>query len=449
MGTGTRGVAGMVGNAALTLASVAGLICILLVAAAFLFNVTLIMFKTGSMAPTIPAGSLSLVREIAAAEIRVGDVVTVARGDALPITHRVVSVAAGPSVAERVITMKGDANVAADAHPYTVSTVRIVLGSAPGLASVVVWFSTPWVLGSLALGASALVTWAFWPRDDRGGPRGPGARPLNGVGGGDAPRAEPSPRRVASSGIRRRATHGFVAGLACAALLVAGHASVAHASAATAPAGHASAATAVQAAYPSPPPDLTPDQPTERVITDGGLTLVVIGDQNEMANLDPDESVLWTVGVIADESERGDVHVTLAGVGSAGLSLHSIVRSCAERFVGPECASGATLVQPASAVAIDGVERAVALMSAAETRWFSFELWRYDTDRSAKNDTVALALHAFGSSDDVSTTSGHVGALPRTGVDAFAPLLVAAGAIGLGLLLAFGATVRTRLRGRP
>lgn len=69
--------------------------------------------------------------------------------------------------------MKGDANLAADAHPYSVSTVRRVLGSLPGLARVVVWFSNPLVLGSLALGASALVTWAFWPRDDRGGPGGP------------------------------------------------------------------------------------------------------------------------------------------------------------------------------------------------------------------------------------------------------------------------------------
>lgn len=94
-----RGVAGFVGNAALNLAAIGGLICILLVAAAFLLNVTLVMFKTGSMAPTIPTGSLALVREIAAPEIRVGDVVTVSRTDALPITHRVTSVTSGPSAA--------------------------------------------------------------------------------------------------------------------------------------------------------------------------------------------------------------------------------------------------------------------------------------------------------------------------------------------------------------
>ena len=50
------------------------------------------MFKTGSMSPTITAGSVALVREIPASEINVGDVVTVDREDALPVTHRVTSI---------------------------------------------------------------------------------------------------------------------------------------------------------------------------------------------------------------------------------------------------------------------------------------------------------------------------------------------------------------------
>ncbi|MDJ0376918.1 S26 family signal peptidase [Cryobacterium sp. PH31-L1] len=170
----------------LNLAAVGGVVCLVLVVMAVGFNLTLIMFRTGSMGPGIPAGSVALVHEIAASEIRVGDVVTVDRAGALPITHRVTSVTtlpeapAGADISAtsggapltqpseaRVITLKGDANTAADPAPYTVTLVRIVLASVPGLAVVVVWFSNPWVLAALAVGAAVLVTWAFWPRDER------------------------------------------------------------------------------------------------------------------------------------------------------------------------------------------------------------------------------------------------------------------------------------------
>ncbi|WP_081882248.1 signal peptidase I [Cryobacterium sp. MLB-32] len=482
------GVGAVVGNALLTLAAIGGVICILLVAAAFLFDVTLVMFKTGSMSPQIPAGSVAVVREIPAAEIQVGDVVTVSRGDAPPITHRVVSVTAGPSATERVITLKGDANVSADPQPYTVSSVRRVLGSVPGLARVVVWFSNPLVLGTLALGAAALVTWAFWPRNDRGVPvgnsengqtgengrraqagragqtsrtgrnggdvdaggnprtgrraragrnGGTASRPKSGVGEGNSSRAEPSLRRRPLLGIRRPIGPGVlhVLGGAIFLALLLG-----------APAMPVAAALV---SYDTPPPDLTPDHPTENRIAGGGLTLYVVGDQSQMHSMDPDGSVLWQVGVATAETDPGDVHVRLSGTGSANLSLYSVVRSCAERFVGSECLAGATLVQPASAVAVDGVERALGKLSATETRWFLFELWRHDTTVSRNDDSVSLALHAFGSSDSLSTASGRMSGLPRTGVDALAPLWAAFGAIGLGLLVAGGAGLGSRLRGRP
>src|SRR5699024_10594064 len=95
----------------------------------------------------------------------VGDVVTVDRPAALPITHRVTSVAEVPLSTERIITMKGDANEAEDPFPYTVNTVRLVLASVPNLAYGVIWLSNPWVMAVLTIGASTLVTWAFWPRD--------------------------------------------------------------------------------------------------------------------------------------------------------------------------------------------------------------------------------------------------------------------------------------------
>lgn len=148
----------------LTIAAIGGAACIVLAIIAFVGGYSLMMFKTGSMSPTIPAGSVALVQQVPAAEIAVGDIVTVDRVGALPVTHRVTSVSAGSDAAERVITMRGDANDVDDSLPYAVTEVRTVIGSVPHLAHVIVWFGNPWVLGALTIGAAALVTWAFWPR---------------------------------------------------------------------------------------------------------------------------------------------------------------------------------------------------------------------------------------------------------------------------------------------
>lgn len=151
----------------LWIAAIAGVACMILVVLALTANITLMMFRTGSMAPTIPAGSVAVVQSIPASDIRVGDVVTVDRRGDLPVTHRVTSVAPGASAAERVITMRGDANAADDPYPYTVQTVRVVLFSIPGIATAIVAMGNPYVLGGLTIGATALVVWAFWPRSTK------------------------------------------------------------------------------------------------------------------------------------------------------------------------------------------------------------------------------------------------------------------------------------------
>jgi len=159
-----RGIGRMLGDALLWVAAVAGAICMALVVLALTANITLIMFRTGSMSPTIPAGSVAVVQRVDAAQVEVGDVVTVDREDELPVTHRVTSVERGASESERIITMRGDANATDDPFPYTVTSVRTVLFSIPGIASVIVGMGDPWVLGGLTAGATVLVIWAFWPR---------------------------------------------------------------------------------------------------------------------------------------------------------------------------------------------------------------------------------------------------------------------------------------------
>ncbi|WP_440220275.1 signal peptidase I [Dietzia sp. MNB45] len=148
----------------LTVFATLGVVCIAATIAAFALNISLIMFKTGSMSPTIPTGSLAVVRLIPASDIKVGDVTTVSRGEGqLPVTHRIVSVSpvGGDTYS---IEMKGDANDSPDAQPYEVTEVKKVLWHVPGLAYVVAAVSQPKYMAGITVAASFLVVWAFWPR---------------------------------------------------------------------------------------------------------------------------------------------------------------------------------------------------------------------------------------------------------------------------------------------
>lgn len=160
----SRSLAAHLMNALLNIAAVGGALCIVLVILAVVFDISLILFRTGSMTPAIPQGSLAVVREVPAAEIEVGDVVTVDRPGALPITHRVTSLEQ-VSGAQWQLTMKGDANPVEDPAPYTVTTVREVLFSVPGLARPVAAMNSPYVLGGVTLAVTVLVVWALWPRE--------------------------------------------------------------------------------------------------------------------------------------------------------------------------------------------------------------------------------------------------------------------------------------------
>ena len=376
--------ASKLGDALLTLAAVGGVVCIVLVLLAAFFNITLIMFKTGSMSPTIPAGSLAVVREIPAAEIAVGDVVTVDRPGALPVTHRVTSIVAAEGTA-RTITMRGDANPVEDPAPYTVTTVRSVLWSVPGLAQAVVSVSNPLALGGITLAASALVTWAFWPRE--------AAR-----------------------------TRGPKHALPVAAALAVG------ACLGGAVLGPAQPAQAAE---------------TETMIAGEVVRLMTVADSVELAHLVPGERVPWQVGVWAREGATGDIQLSLSASGAlaqdpAGLQVE--VRSCDARWVAGDCASGEVLVAgpgPASAILDDAL--AAGAMDATTERWVHVEAWLPASTTVLPTTTASLRLAAVGSGDTVATDTG---GLSRTGTDVALPLTLAVTAIAVGLLISLGARVR-------
>lgn len=145
-----------------------GLLSIAAAVAAHVWGFSIVLFSTGSMGPTIPSGAAALVRLVPAGDLEVGDVTTVQRPDALPITHRITSIAAVPGApSARQITMRGDANDVDDPEPYLITDARVVVASVPGVATFISNLRDPRLMGLLTLVAGGLVTWAFWPRQSR------------------------------------------------------------------------------------------------------------------------------------------------------------------------------------------------------------------------------------------------------------------------------------------
>lgn len=145
-----------------------GLLSLLAAVAAHVWGFSIVLFSTGSMTPTIPAGSAALVQLLPAPSFHVGDVTTVERKDLLPITHRITSikpVTGQPGARE--ITMRGDANEREDPAPYVITQGRLVIASVPGIANVFSGMRNPLLMGGLTLLAGLLVGWAFWPREAR------------------------------------------------------------------------------------------------------------------------------------------------------------------------------------------------------------------------------------------------------------------------------------------
>ena len=209
----------MLGASVTTLIVIAALALVAWFGFAAATGATLVIFRTGSMTPAIPQGSLAVSLPVAASEIAVGDVVTVQREPGtLPVSHRVVEVrapgagaglAAGVAAgtadspgAERELILQGDANATVDTHPYVVRDARRVVASLPVLGTALTLMQTPLGLGLLVILAGGLTTWAFWPRSSA--PPASPASPASPAGSpaadrSDAPADAPSARSGAAA----------------------------------------------------------------------------------------------------------------------------------------------------------------------------------------------------------------------------------------------------------
>lgn len=126
---------------------------------------TLVIFRTGSMSPTMPQGALAISVPVDASEIELGDVVTVDRTSEgrPPITHRVIEIRPSDQPDSVEILMQGDANQSPDRETYVVSEVHRIVASAPNLGTALMVVQSPIGMGVLTLAAGLLTVWAFWP----------------------------------------------------------------------------------------------------------------------------------------------------------------------------------------------------------------------------------------------------------------------------------------------
>jgi len=143
-----------------------GLVAIAWLVCSWAFGLTVVVFKTGSMSPTIPAGGAAISQQVPASDLEIGDVVTVQRpGQSLPVTHRVIAINAVPGAPDaRSLVLRGDANTSPDLEPYVVEETMRVVVSAPGAGTALALLRSPFVLAVTTVIVGLLVVWAFWPQ---------------------------------------------------------------------------------------------------------------------------------------------------------------------------------------------------------------------------------------------------------------------------------------------
>lgn len=150
---------------ALNLGAALGLLCVIAASLSMFFGITTLVFRSGSMAPTITTGALGLARPVAADKLEVGDIVSVIDPSDVRITHRVSGVepVGDGSVS---ITTRGDANNTGDPAPYVVREVDRVFFHVNSLGYAVAWLSSPVATFLGGMAAGGLVVFAFWRRRD-------------------------------------------------------------------------------------------------------------------------------------------------------------------------------------------------------------------------------------------------------------------------------------------
>lgn len=202
-----------IGRVALAVTAGAGAVCLLLSLAAVVTGERPLVFRSGSMSPGIPTGSLGFARTVSANDIHVGDVVTVHTKGGSRVTHRVVDLTRHGN--EATLQLKGDANKVADEALYPVRNAPRLSFSVPRAGYVVAWLSHAPGSYLLALYVALMLALLFRRSADPG-PRSPApVEPESAVAAqppADGPTAERDRRRpVLAIGIAGALALGLVA----------------------------------------------------------------------------------------------------------------------------------------------------------------------------------------------------------------------------------------------
>ena len=177
----------------LSISAVIGVVCIVATVGAALLGLRPLIFRSGSMSPTIDTGALAISKNVPSSALNVGDIVMVKTVGGTNVTHRIVTVTHRSRYA--TVALKGDANKAADAQAYDVANADRVLFSIPKAGYAVMWLAGPIGLFLLGLYAAFLVFVLFVNSGrGRGGDPDGKVEPSPGSGGGR--RAQRTSRRV-------------------------------------------------------------------------------------------------------------------------------------------------------------------------------------------------------------------------------------------------------------
>lgn len=125
----------------LTLAALLGLLVLAATVTASAMGLRPLVVRSGSMEPRIATGSMVLVRDVPATQLRVGDVVAVDLPGDVRVIHRVVAVEAADAGLTS-LRLKGDANDDPDPAPVLVRRAGLLVGSAPGVGRAAAWLAT-------------------------------------------------------------------------------------------------------------------------------------------------------------------------------------------------------------------------------------------------------------------------------------------------------------------
>ncbi len=160
-----HGVTRVLREAALWVTAVLGSISVLAAVGAVAFGITPLIFRSGSMSPDIPTGSLGIAQRTDAADIQAGDIVSVVWSDDTRVTHRVVAIERRDGGFVQLET-KGDANSAVDTEHPLVDHVDRMLFSLPGAGYVLQEITKPyWVFGSGVVVGAIVMLSLIRPRD--------------------------------------------------------------------------------------------------------------------------------------------------------------------------------------------------------------------------------------------------------------------------------------------